>query len=138
NLNSTLDQNFTVNSLTFSGTATPNAAGLTVASGSGTNALTINAAALNGNAAGSGITVNAGAGADTISANVVLATSQTWTNNSTSTLTVSGVISEAVAGTTLAKAGTGTIALNAANTFTGGVFINAGAISVTTLGSATT
>ncbi len=72
NLSTTLDANFTINNLTFSGTGTSNTAGTTIATGAGTNTLTINATALNGIAAGNGITVNAGSGANTISAGVGL------------------------------------------------------------------
>ena len=108
NLSTTLDQNFTVNSLTFTGAGTANSAGATIASGTGTNSLTINAAALNGNAAGNGITVNASAGADVISANVILGASQTWTNNSTTNpLSLTGGVSGS--GLTLTAAGAGFI-----------------------------
>lgn len=135
NLSTTLDQNTTINSLIFTGASTANSAGATIASGgAGTNTLTINAAAVNGNTAGNGITVNAGAGADTISAGVILGASQTWTNNSTSALTVSGVIGDGGSNFNLTKAGTGTIALtNAANTYGGITTINGGTLSVATL-----
>ena len=137
NLNSTLDQNFTINSLTFSGTGTSNTAGSSIASGTGTNTLTINAAAVNGNTAGNGITVAAGSGADTISANVALGASQTWTNNSTNALTVSGIVS---GGFALTSAGTGTIKLSGANAYTGGTTVSAGTLLLTgsgTLGATT-
>ena len=120
NLSTTLDQSFTVNSLVFAGT------GNTISSGTGSNTLTIQAAGLNGNTVGSGITVNAGAAASTISADVVLGASQTWTNHSSSPLTVSGAVSDEGHGYSLSTAGTGTIILSGASTFTGGVTIGAG------------
>ncbi len=135
NLLTALNQAFTINSLTFSGAGTANSAGSTVASGAGTNALTINAAALNGNAAGNGIAVQAGSGADLISANVILGGNQAWTNNSTNALTISGVVSDGGSNFNLTIAGTGTTALtNGANTYGGITTINAGAtLSVPTL-----
>lgn len=138
-LGTTLDQAFVINSLTFTGTGTGNTAGSTIAAGTGGAAskLTINAAALNGNAAGNGITVNAGSGANLMSASVVLGANQTWTNNSASTLSISGIISEIGAGTTFTKAGTGTIALNGLNSFTGAVTVSVGALSVSSAGSST-
>ena len=84
NLNTTLGENFTIESLNFLPTNT----GAT--SIGGANSLTINAAGMNGNSVGNGINVQSGAGAVTISTNVVLGGSQTWTNNSSNLLTVSG------------------------------------------------
>jgi autotransporter-associated beta strand protein len=69
--------------------------------------LTLNAAAVNGNIAGNGITILAGSGANTISAPVILGGSQTWTNNSTNPLSVTGGITGT--GLTLTTAGTGAI-----------------------------
>jgi autotransporter-associated beta strand protein len=145
NLSTTLDGNFTINSLTFTGTGT--AAGttsVTIASGGlGTNALTIAASS------GTGITVNSGAAADTISANVILAGDQSWTNNSTSTFTVSGAVSSptnnnlTVAGSgdttisgnigtgsgALTMAGTGNLILSGANnTYSGNTTVNSGTL----------
>jgi fibronectin-binding autotransporter adhesin len=127
NLSTTLDQDFTINSLTFSGAGTANSAGGTIASGSGIYTLTINAAALNGSTAGNGITVNAGAGADLISAGIILGSSQTWTNNSTNALTVSGAVSDSGSIFNLSTAGTGTLFLSStASTYTGVTTINSG------------
>ena len=120
NLNTSLNQSFTVNSLTYTGT------GSTISSGTGSNTLTIQAAALSGNTVGSGITVNAGSGANTISAGVVLGASQTWTNNATNPLTVSGAVSDGGHAYSLSTAGTGTIILSGASSFSGGVTIGAG------------
>jgi len=152
NLSTTLDQNFTINSLAFSGTGTSNTAGTTIAAGSGTNTLTINAAALNGNTAGNGITVAAGSGANTISASVTLGAAQSWTNNSGSLLTVSGDVSNGanlltVAGTGnttmsgvvgggggLTKTGAGTLTLsNANNSYSGITTVSGGILSVAAL-----
>lgn len=135
NLSTTLDANFTINSLAFSGTGTNNTAGSTIASGTGTQTLTINAAALNGNTAGNGISVFAGSGLDTISANVALAISQTWTNNSSNALVVSGVVSEASAGLVLTKAGAGPLSLAGNNTYTGGTFLTAGTLNINAQGT---
>jgi autotransporter-associated beta strand protein len=130
NLNTTLDQNFEINSLSFTGGATSNTAGTTIASGSsGPFTLRLDAGATNGNTAGNGITVQAGSGANTISSNVALGAAQTWTNNGSNPLTISGVISEVTAGTSLTTAGTGTIVLsNTANTYSGATTIGAGSI----------
>lgn len=133
NLNTTLDGNFTVNSLLFGGAGTANTAGFTIASGgAGTNTLTINATTAGGNPSGNGIMVGIGAGADTISANVVLGASQTWTVNNavTAPLTVSGNIGEASAGLVLTKAGTGALTLAGNNSFTGGINLSAGVLNV--------
>ena len=83
-----LNTNYEINSLTFTGTGTANTAGSIIASGAGGPfSLTLDGA--------SGITVASGSGANTISTNVVLGTAatQTWANNSTSLLTVSGGVS---------------------------------------------
>ncbi len=83
---------------------------------------------MNGNTAGSGITVAAGSGAHTIASNVTLGASQTWTNNSTNPLTVSGVISDGGNGYTLTTAGP--ITLSGANTYSGGTVINSGVLNI--------
>jgi fibronectin-binding autotransporter adhesin len=109
----TLGQNMTINNLVFQDTVNAvnvNADGYT---------LTLNATS------GNGITMNTGAQAVTFNANVVLAATQTWTNNSTNDLTVGGAIS----GTTtssLITAGTGTIVLTGTNSYTGTTTINSG------------
>ncbi len=122
NLAQTLGQNFTINSLTFTGSGTSASGGVTIASGgSGGNSLTINAAA------GTGIMDLNGTGATTISANMVLGGNQTWTNASANSLTISGQISGA---SSLSTAGSGTIVLTGSNLFSGGANINAGALLV--------
>src|SRR5262245_16100955 len=109
-----------------------------IQTGSGANTLSIGA---------SGIAVGSGAGADTITCGVSLAAPQTWSNNSTSVLTVNGHIANgsnllAIAGTGntllggvlgggsggLTKNGSGTLAINGANTYTGPTTINSGTV----------
>ncbi|HEX3656976.1 MAG TPA: autotransporter-associated beta strand repeat-containing protein, partial [Pirellulales bacterium] len=140
-LSTTLGQDFTINSLTFTGTGTSSTAGSSIG---GANTLTIDAAA-GAYAAGTGITVLSGSGPDAISANLALGASQTWNLAGGTTLTVSGGISELAAGTTLTvnTSGSGTLALNdttTANSFTGGVTINGGTVQIftpTSLGAST-
>ncbi len=112
NVNSTLDGPYIINSLTVTTT------GAVVISGSGQN-LTIEALASGTNslgnslnyAAGTGIVMQPGAGPLSIGANTVIAAaSQSWTNNSSSLLTISSNIAgTATAGNTtvLTLAGTG-------------------------------
>ncbi len=66
--------------------------------------------------------------ADTISAPIGLADNLSVTNVSGSTVTISGAISGA--GKSVTKVGTGTLALNGANLFSGGVNLNVGKIIV--------
>jgi autotransporter-associated beta strand protein len=134
----TLDGNYTINSLTFNSQS----GNITIASGTGTNALTLSAA---GNFSdggsnyltGIGLVAQSGAGNATISANVVLGTSQTWEIDSANPLTVSGVISNAPLGSNaLTKTGAGTLVLSSgSNTYSGGTIISGGAIQ---LGAANT
>ncbi len=118
----------------------------------GSNALTIagsGATTISGSAAFStsaGFTVASGAGAFTVSAPVTVGASETWTNNSANTSTVSGNVNLGGSTLTLAGAGaqtlggvisgsggltisaTGLTTLSNANTFTGVVDINAGVV----------
>ncbi len=92
----TLDGNFSVNSLTFN-----NSGAVGIAAGTpATSTLT-----LAGTRGMGGISVNPGAGTVTISAPLALATSQTWTNNSSNSLTISGSVANG--GNTLTLAGSG-------------------------------
>jgi len=75
-----------------------------------------------------GITMDASVPASTIAANVALGASQTWTNNSVNSLTVSGRVSGG--GNNLTTAGTGTIILSGANTYTGSTTISAGTLQI--------
>src|SRR4051794_20592615 len=80
NLNTALGQDFSINSLMFTPDDT---SAVTIG---GANTLTIGAGGITNNASNA-------AALNTISANVSLGAPQTWTNNSTNPLTVSGVIS---------------------------------------------
>ncbi len=124
--NSTLNQDFDINSLTFSATAT---SGVNILAGVG-KMLTIEAAAVNGNTAGNGITLKNSSGTQTITAPVGLASSQTWTVAAGATLGVNGVISDFGAGNGLTLAGGGTLTLTAPNTFSGGVILNSGKLII--------
>lgn len=74
-----------------------------------------------------GISMSSGVPASTIGSKVALGTNQTWTNSSTSALTVSGVVSGT---STLAKAGAGPLRLTGDNSFTGALTISAGTFEV--------
>ncbi len=104
-----------------------------------------------------GLTVSSGT--VTLAGTAALAGAQTWTNNSSSTLTVSGNISNStflltVAGTGnttisgtigngsggLAMTGSGTLTISGINTFTGGTTVGSGVLQISgagTLGAAT-
>jgi len=143
NLMTTLGADFAINSLTID---TPNAVGI-----GGNNTLTIAAGS------GAGITVEAGSGATTISANVALGGNQTWLNQSSNLLSVTGatvigsgmnltvdgtgntLISAAIqtgAGS-LTKNGIGTLSLSGASTYSGGTILNAGTLNIDTSSIAT-
>ncbi len=107
NLTTTLDASYVINSMTFTGLG----GSATINSGVGTNTLTINAGTSGGNTLGSGIVMNAGAPTATINVGVVLANTQTWTNNSANALNVTGAITGS--GTqSLTLAGSGSINLS--------------------------
>ena len=127
NLGTVLGQDFTINSLEFTGTSTT--AGTTSVTIGGTNTLTVMAGGTNGNTAGTGITVDAGSAAHTIGSNVALGSSQSWIVNG-SALTVSGTVSDGGHGYGLTKSGTGTLVLSASETYTGATAVNAGALEV--------
>ncbi len=119
-----------INSLTFGTGAT---AAVTISAGTATagtpaSMLVIEARAVNGNTAGNGITLNNASGTHTISANIGLAASQTWTVATGAGLTVSGVISDFGGGYGLTKAGGGTMTLSGVNTFTGPLTIANGTV----------
>jgi fibronectin-binding autotransporter adhesin len=150
NLNTVLGQDFTINTLTFTGTGTT--AGTSSVTIGGPNTLTLNAI-LGSYPAGTGIVINAGSVAHTINANVALGGSQSWTNSSTGLLTVNGTVNGAgnaltfagtgdqtVAGaisgtgTALTQSGTGNVTLSGPNSYTGGTTISSGTV---TAGNAT-
>ncbi len=111
NFSTTLDADFTINTLTFS---TPS--NVTI---SGANVLTnIN-----------GITIGSGAGANTISAgNLVLGFDQTWANNGSNTFTVSSPIGGGAVALTIA--GSGKTVLSGTSTYTGGTTVNGGTLAL--------
>ena len=91
-----------------------------------TAALTLSGTALSLGA--SGITMFANAGAATITSPLVIAAAQMWTNNSGSLLTVGTGVT--TISNLLTLGGSGTMAINGANTGTGGVTISGGTIQV--------
>ena len=137
NFTTTLGQNFAINSLTFLGTGPAAANAITIG---GANTLTLNAAA-EAYSAGTGIVVNSGNAGVTLSTNVALGVSQTWTNNSTNALNVSGAISQVSAGSSLtlattAGAGAGAFSFSGNESYTGGTNVAGGAaLTVTSTGS---
>jgi fibronectin-binding autotransporter adhesin len=81
--------------------------------------------------------LNLGTGA--VSLGTSAGTARQITVNSAGTLTIGGVISNGTTANSITKAGSGTLVLNGANLFTGGVTINAGILragSTTALGPA--
>jgi autotransporter-associated beta strand protein len=119
NLSTTLGTSFSINSLTIFGTSPTDTNSVTIASSDpSTIKLTIGAG---------GITMDSGAAGLTLSAPVILGADQTWTNNSANLLTVSGVVSGTQALTT---AGTGTLLLSGANTYTGTTTVNGGTLLI--------
>lgn len=73
---------------------------------------------------GGGITAN---GSATISSGITLGAASSWSVANTKTLTVSGTIG---GGFALTKSGEGTLVLNAANTFSGGLTLSSGSITL--------
>ncbi len=147
-INMTLGANMAVNSLTVNGTAnTPNTTNPISLLSTGGYTLTV------GSTTGSGITVNAGSAAVTLGASIALGNAQTWTNNSSNALTVSGTVANggyllttAGSGATaisgiisgvggLTKSGTGTLTLTAANSYTGTTTIDNGSVVIGTGGA---
>ncbi len=122
-----------INSLNY-GTSATTATTITpgtAAAGTPFNMLVIEAAAVNGNTAGNGITLSNASGTHTISANIGLASSQTWTvTNASAGLTVSGVISDFGLGNSLTKAGAGTLTISTAPTYTGATTIGGGTLDM--------
>ncbi len=146
NLTTTLGQNdFTINSVTFSGSSS--------ASVGGTRTLTLQGSGTNG------LTVLAGSGTQTLSTKITLGASQTWVNNSSNNVIMSGTTTIA-GGQTLtlngtngfsfttsgALAGAGTVAINSSVTvgngtgqvgnsgFIGNLVLNSGTLTVSSAG----
>ena len=109
-LANTLGQNFAIKSLNF-------LAGTGAVTIGGTNMLTVESG---------GINIENGAGQVTVSSNMALGSSQTWTNNSADPLTVSGAIS----GTGSLTATAGSIVLSSSNSYSGGTTIASGSLKI--------
>ena len=124
-VNSILGVNQSIKTLTFSSIATaPVSIG-------GSHTLTITPGS-----ALTGVTVESQSGNHTISTDLALGATQTWTvTDATQTLVASGMIS---GGFGLTQAGAGKLTLSGANTFTGGVLLSdfsGSVLSVATLGN---
>ena len=121
NQNTTLGQNFAINTLTINDT-TPVSIGSGVGAPVGGYTLTLSGGA------NTGITVNDGANL-TISANVTLGNlSDTIAVNGTGVATISGVLGGSNG---LNKLGTGTLTLSGNNTYTGNTTIDGGKLKIT-------
>jgi autotransporter-associated beta strand protein len=129
-LTTTLNANFSINSLTFTGTGTAATSPVTIA---GPGSLTLLAGASQsggaGYSAGTGLVVDAGSGSHTISANVILGGAQSWTNNSVNPFTVSGNISGGSANSLTLASGSFTFAGN--NSYSGATNITGGSLTYT-------
>jgi autotransporter-associated beta strand protein len=119
NFTTTIGADFTIRSLTLGGGA------------NASNSVTIDTGANDLTLYGGGLTQVTGSAANTISSSstggIILAVDQTWTNDSTNSLTVSAPVS---GDADLTKAGTGTVVLSGANTYTGETTISTGTLSV--------
>ena len=115
----TLGQNLSINSLSFTGSGPASTSPFTLAADG--NTLTLNAASgftdqnSNTYAAGTGIVVQNGSAAQTIAANLILGRSETWEidNSAANALTVTGPVGDSGAGFSLTKTGTGNLVLRA-------------------------
>jgi autotransporter-associated beta strand protein len=137
-----VDGNYTINSLSFTGTDsavgnTPAAnAGITLAAGTATQPLVITGsnsfADTNGKnyAKGIGLVVQVGSAAHTISTSIDLGNSQTWEIDGSNPLTVSGVIGDGTTLDSLTKTGAGTLILANNNTYDGGTIVTAGTVAL--------
>jgi fibronectin-binding autotransporter adhesin len=118
-IGTTLGANMTIRSLTIADTT--NGLGLN----NDGNTLTLSPAS-----ATAGITMDTGVPASLIATPVALDAAQTWTNNSENPLTVSGTIGGRSVKSRLTTAGTGTVILSGANTYTGTTTIQAGTLQL--------
>jgi len=130
NLTNTFGQDYEINSLTVdAGTGATN-----VGNGD-TRMLTINAAAINGAAAGRGITVGNAAGTTISTTRIGLGSSQTWFVDTGASLAITAEIGDFGNGYTLTKDGGGDLTLNRFTTYTGGTVVNGGRLILTNPGS---
>jgi fibronectin-binding autotransporter adhesin len=112
NLGTTLNTSLGIQSLRFAASGTPVTVGGTGKLGLGAN----------------GLTVDSGGAANMLSVSTVsLDASQTWTNNSTSQLTVSSSV-VGPGGLTVAGGGAGVVFLNGNNAYVGGTTLSTGGI----------
>ena len=117
NLATTLGQDFQIQGLVLTATASsPMSIG-------GSNTLTLGSG---------GITLNYGSGGGTISTAVALGTSQTWTNDSTNPLSISGPVS---GGYGLTVAGSGVVILSGSDSYSGTTTISGGTLVIGNGGS---
>jgi len=143
----TLDNSYTINSLSYSSTAPATNLGTGSGGGGSSNTLTLDAASGFGVTVGStpvtttygsgiGIVMQNGSAAQTLNVPIVLGNSQTWEiDNATNALTVQGVISDGGAGNSLTKTGVGTLIFQNAETYTGGTIVSGGTLQLGTGGS---
>jgi autotransporter-associated beta strand protein len=141
--NMTLDGNYTVNSLAFTGTntaaTTAATSPITLAAGNNSsNTITINALSGfsdnvgNTYSGGVGLVVQPGSAQHTISANVQLGSNQTWEidNAPSNGLIVSGTIGDAGSGFGISKTGLGTLIIAGAATYSGTTAITSGTVQL--------
>ncbi len=144
----TVDGNYTISSLSFTGTDaavgnTPAATSPIVLTGGSATALTLAATSSfvdsNGNAyaVGTGLVDQAGTAGHTISVNINLGNSQTWEIDGTSVLTMTGVIGDGSTLDALTKTGAGELLLENAETYDGGTIVNSGTLYLGTNGITT-
>jgi fibronectin-binding autotransporter adhesin len=135
-----LSASLTVNSVEFGAGTAGTQSGITVSSTNTSDSLTVQATNANGNTTGNGITLLTGGGNDAISAPVVLGSSQSWkVTDASSTLTVSGQVSDGGHAYALTKTGAGALGLSnpSGNIYTGGTSISAGTVYADNTGGST-
>ena len=120
-LSSGTSQTIVINSLNIDGSAS---SPVTIASGGAGNVLQLNSA-------GNAITMASGAGALTISAGVKLGAAQTWANNSSSLLTVSGAVNNNGNLLTINGSGTGGVSIGGVISGAGGLTVSGGKLTIT-------
>jgi fibronectin-binding autotransporter adhesin len=142
----TLDNSYTINSLSFSATAPAVVLGtgslgngvantLTLAANNGF-AIVAGASPITTNyAAGIGLVVQNGSPAQTLNVPIALGGNQTWEIDSANALTANGVISNGGSSDSLNKTGAGTLILGAADLYSGGTTVSAGTLALAAGGS---